>query len=85
MDAQCTTVRWVDHSGMYVDAVTKNSSNVPLLQMHMRAGRICITEEAVTLEKLKLNPSSRSSSSKTRVHRVRQAVLYARPKFVATC
>ena len=23
MDAQCATVRWVDHSGMYADAMTK--------------------------------------------------------------
>ena len=67
MDAQGATVRWVDQSGMYADAMTKTNGNVPLLQMLMRTGRICITEEAATLEKHKLNPSSRTSSSKTRV------------------
>ena len=51
MDAQGATVRWVDRSGMYADAMTKKNGNVPLLQMLMRTGRICITEESVTLEK----------------------------------
>ena len=41
MDAQGATVRWMDH-------------NVPLLQMLMRTGRFCITEESVTLEKHKI-------------------------------
>ena len=39
-----------DHSGMYADAMTKRNGNVPLLQMLVRTGRICITEESVTLE-----------------------------------
>ena len=64
---------------MYADAMTKKNGNVPLLQMLMRTGRICITEESVTLEKHKLNPSSRSSSSKTRADPVTQAVMDARP------
>ena len=51
MDAQCATVRWVDHSGMYADAMTKKNGSVPLLQMLMRTGRTCITEESATLEK----------------------------------
>ena len=85
MDAQGATVRSVDHSGMYADAMTKKNGNVPLLQMLMRTGRICITEEAATLKKHKLNPSSRSSSSKTRVDSVTQAVMDARPKLIATC
>ena len=50
---------------MYADAMTKRNGNVPLLQMLMRTGRICTTEESVTLEKHKSDPSSRSSSSKT--------------------
>ena len=84
-DAQCATVRWVDHSGMHADAMTKKNGNVPLLQMLVRTGRICITEESVTLEINKLNPSSRSSSSKTRVDPVTQAVMGARPKLIVTC
>ena len=51
MDAQGARVRWVDHSGMYADAMTKRNGHVPLLQMLMRTERICITEESVTLEK----------------------------------
>ena len=51
MDAQCATVRWVDHSGMYADALTKKNGNVALLQMLMRPRRICIIEESATLEK----------------------------------
>ena len=78
-------VPWVDHSGMYADAMTKKNGSVPVLQMLMRTGRICITEESVTLEKHKLNPSSRSSSSKIRVDPVTQAVMDARPKLTATC
>ena len=80
MDAQGATVRWVDHSGMYADAMTERNGNVPLLQMLMRTGRICITEEAVTLEKHKSNPSSRNSSSKTRVDLVTKVVMDVRHK-----
>ena len=29
MDAQGASVRWVDHSGMYADAMTKRNGNVP--------------------------------------------------------
>ena len=85
MVAQGATVRWVDHSGMYADAMTKRNGNFPLLQMLMRTGRNCITEESVTLEKHKLNPSSRSSSSKTRIDPVTQAVMDARPELITTC
>ena len=77
MDAQGALVRWVDHSGMYADAMTKTNGNVPLLQMLMRTGRICITEESITLEKHKSNPSSRNSSSKTHVDPVTQALMGA--------
>ena len=80
MDAQGATVRWVDHRNMYADPMTKKNGNVPLFQMPMRTWRICITEESVTLEKHKLNPSSRSSSSKTRVDPVTQAVMGAQPE-----
>ena len=85
MDAQGATVRWVDQSGMYAAAMTKKNGNVPLLRVLMRTGRICITEESVSLEKHKLNPSSRSSSSKTRVDPVTQAVMDARPHLIVTC
>ena len=37
MDTQGATVRWVDHSGMYADAMTEKNCNVPLLQMLMRS------------------------------------------------
>ena len=84
MDAQGATVRWVDHSGMCADAMTKKNGNVPLLLMLMRTGRICITEESVTLEKHKSNPSSRNRS-KTRVDPVTQAVMDARPGLIVTC
>ena len=84
MDAQGATVRWVDHSGMYADAMAKRNGNVPLLQMLMRTGRICITEESVTLEKHTSNPSSRNSSSKTHIHLVTQAVMGARPELIVT-
>ena len=72
MDAQGAMVRWVDHSGMYADAMTKKNGNVPLLQMLLRTGRICITEESITLEKHK-----RNSSSKTHIDPVTQAVMGA--------
>ena len=85
MDAQGALVRLVDHSGMYADAMTKKNCTVPLLQVLLRTGRICITEESVTLEKHKLNPSSRCSSSKTRVDLVTQAVMDARPKLIVIC
>ena len=68
-------MRWVDHSGMYADAMTKKNGNVPLLQMLLRTGRICITEESITLEKHKSNPSSRNSSPKTHIDPVVQAAM----------
>ena len=67
LDAQDGDVRWVDHKGMYADAMTKRKGNLPLLQILMRTGRACITEETATLEKHQANPGSRSSSSKTYV------------------
>ena len=82
VDAQGAMVRWVDHSGMYADAMTKRNGNVPLLQMLMRTGRICITEGSVTLETHKSNPSSRNSSSKTHIDPVTQAVMGVRPKLI---
>ena len=65
LDAQDGQVRWVDHSGMYADAMTKKNGNLPLIQTLMKTGRICITEETLTLEKHRTDPKSRSSSSKT--------------------
>ena len=58
------TVRWVDHGA---GAMTKRNGNIPMLQILMRTVRICITEEAAKLERHQMQPSSRSSSSKTRV------------------
>ena len=66
LDAQNGEVRWVDHSGMYADAMTKRNGNIPLLQTLMRTGRVCITEEAATLEKHRLNPRGRNSQAKSR-------------------
>ena len=82
MDAQGATVRWVDHSGMYADAMTKRNGNVPLLQMLMRKGRICMTEESVTLEKHKMESLVTNSSSKTQIDPVTQAVMGARPELI---
>ena len=65
LDAQGGEVRWIDHSNMYADALTKRNGNVPLLQTLMRTARVCITEESATLEKHRLDPKSRSSHSKT--------------------
>ena len=56
MDAQGATVRWVDHSGMYADAMTEKNGNVPLLQMLMRTGCICITEESGNPGETKIEP-----------------------------
>ena len=72
MEAQGATVRWVDHGGMYADAMTKRNGNIPLLQILMRTGRICITEEAAILERHQLQPSSRA------VHPRREWILQLR-------
>ena len=66
LDAQNGQVRWVDHSGMYADGMTKRSGNIPLLQTLMLTGRVCITEETSTLEKHRIDPKTRNSQSKTR-------------------
>ena len=49
LDAQDGDGRWVDHSGMNADAITKKGGNAPSLQTRMRTGRICITEETASL------------------------------------
>ena len=67
LDAQGGEVRWVDHSGMYADGMTKKNGNIPLVQMLMRTGRVCISSESATLEKHRVDPKSRSSSSKTKI------------------
>ena len=66
LDAQGADVRWVDHHGMYADAMTKRNGNIPLLQTMMRTARICISEEKAILEKHKDGSVLRSSSAKTR-------------------
>ena len=80
MDAQDATVRWVDHSGMHADVMTKKNGNVPLLQILKRTGRMRITEEVAILDKHNLNTSSRRSSSKTRVDPVTGVVMDVRRK-----
>ena len=65
LDAQGGEVRWVDHSGMYADALTKKGGNIPLIQTLMRTGRICITEESAILAKHQVDPKSKGSHSKT--------------------
>ena len=65
LDSQGADVRWVDHTGMYADALTKRGGNVPLLQTLLRTARIAITEESATLEKHRISVTPRSSSSKT--------------------
>ena len=82
MDAQGATVRWVDHSGMYADGMTKRNGNIPLLQTLMRTARLCITEEAAILEKHKLQPGTRSSSSKTLTDPAEEAARLAATKRV---
>ena len=67
MEAQGATVIWVDHSGMYADAMTKTNGNIPPLQILLRTGSTCITEETAILERHRTQPSSRSSASKTQV------------------
>ena len=52
---------------MYTDGMTKKNGNVPLVQMLMRTGRVCISEESATLEKHRIDPKTKSSSSKTKV------------------
>ena len=60
LDAQGGQVRWVDHTGMYADAMAKRGGNIPLFQTLMRTGRIAITKESIALEQ-----ERRGSSSKT--------------------
>ena len=50
---------------MYADAMTKRHGSTPLLQTFMKTGRICITEESAILEKHRVDPKSKNSSSKT--------------------
>ena len=64
---------WTHKVQWYVGLITV----VCMLQMLLRTGRICITEESITLEKHKSNPSSRNSSSKTHIYPVTQAVMGA--------
>ena len=67
MEVHGATVRWVDHGGIYADAMTKRHGNIPLLQILMRTGRMCITEEPALMERHQMQPSSRSSLSQTQV------------------
>ena len=40
LEGQGAQVRWVDHIGMYTDALTKKDGNVPLIQTLMRTARV---------------------------------------------
>ena len=66
LDAQRGDVRWVDHVGMYAYGMTKKGGNIPLVQVLMKSGKVCITEEAATLEKHRLDPKSRTSTAKSK-------------------
>ena len=66
LDAQDGEIRWVDHTGMYADALTKKNGNVPLIQTLMRTAKICITEQSAIMAKHRLDPKVRSSHCKTR-------------------
>eukprot|EP00969_Alexandrium_andersonii_P278920 12327323-Alexandrium_andersonii.AAC.1 len=66
LDAQDGEVRWVDHCGMCVDALTKRGGNVPLLQVLMRTATAGIAEESATLAHHPADPKTWSSQAKTR-------------------
>ena len=60
-------VRWVDHIGMYADALTKKNGNIPLIQLLMRTGEIIIQEEKLTLQKHQQDPTKWHSKLKTKI------------------
>ena len=64
LEQQAGKIRWVDHSGMYADCLTKRNGNAPLMQALMETGVICLTEESLTLEKHKADPKTKGSSKK---------------------
>ena len=60
-------VRWVDHIGMYDDALTKKNGNIPLIQLLMRTGKLVIHEEKLTLQKHQDIPTKWHSKMKSKV------------------
>ena len=66
LEQQSGKVRWVDHSGMYADCLTKRNGNAPLMQALMKTVIICLTEESLTLEKHKTDPKTKGSSKKSK-------------------
>jgi hypothetical protein len=58
-------VRWVDHIGMYADALTKRNGNIPLIQLLMKTGKLIIHEEKLTLQKHADNPTKWHSKMKS--------------------
>ena len=60
-------VRWVDHIGMYDDALTKKNGNIPLIQLLMRTGKLVIHEEKLTLQKHQDIPIKWHSKMKSKV------------------
>ena len=73
MDAQGATVRWVDHSGMYGDAMRKRSCNIPLLQIFLGAPTItemevwCLVLVAHTLVKVPKHCQNKTVPHRTRL------------------
>ena len=63
LDIQHGSVRWVDHPGMYADALTKLNGNIPLVHAMMEHGIIAITHESQTLLK-HLHEGKRGSKAK---------------------
>ena len=60
-------VRWVDHIGMYADALTTRNGDTPLIQLLMRTGRLIIHEEKLTLLKHQDNPTKWHSKMKSKL------------------
>jgi len=60
-------VRWVDHIGMYADALTKKNGNIPLIQLLMKTGKLIIHEEKLTLQKHQENPTKWHSKMKSKL------------------
>ena len=60
-------VRWVDHVGMYADALTKRNANIPLIQLLMKTGKLIIHEEKLALQKHQDNFTKWHSKMKSKI------------------
>ena len=47
-------VRWVDHIGMYADALRKRNGNIPLIQLLMRTGSSSFTKKSLRYRSIKI-------------------------------